>query len=589
MQSEPTATALVRQAAILVLLVIAAGAGFLIGRSGHTGAAAPGATDGLWTCSMHPQVVRDAPGRCPICHMELIPARTGAGGGATQSPQGSGTDGSIAIDADTVQKMGVRTATITEGPVTRTVRALGSLEEAQPNIHDINLRVSGWVKQVYVTSEGQHIEAGSPLFDLYSPELNLAIEELIAAHKTQNADASLFEAAARRLELLGLDKAQIDSLARLERAPEAVTFRSPISGHVTEKPIVDGVAVKAGDRILRLVDHTVLWIEARVFERDLPYIKLGARATATVASRPRNVYAGEIVFIHPHVDMNTRAGTVRMEVKNAGLALKPGMYATVQVQTQVEERAVLAPREAVLDSGESQVAIVALGEGRFEPRPVKMGLSSDDGMVQIVSGLAAGDEVVTSGQFLIDSESRLREALRRFESQGMGTDRAGSGGATGSSSQTAPTPPAKPVPSMDAVMRAYLDIADTLGAEQKVATAVPMDSLISAAAQLKTQTAGSALEKHATTLSALANSMKKQDIESQRKSFKALSEAMITLAEAAPPSNAVGDSLYVMECPMFPGRWIQRKEDLANPFYATDMKECGSHVKVIKTRAGDSK
>ncbi len=142
---------------------------------------------------------------------------------------------------------------------------------------------------------------------------------------------------------------------------------------------------------------------------------------------------------------------------------------------------------------------------------------------------------------------------------------------------------------MDATVRAYLDIADTLGAEQKTAAAVAMDALIAAATPLQAETKGSALEKPAATLRDLAAAMKNQPIDAQRTSFKALSEAMITLVDAAPPSNAIGDSLYVMECPMFPGRWIQRKEDLANPYYATDMKECGSHVKVVKTRAGGSK
>ena len=396
------------QATILGLLLLATGVGFVLGRRSHSSAAASVGGHQPWTCSMHPQIIRDGPGRCPICHMELSPIP------AAGNPTPSGTD--IVIDPTTMQNMGLRTAIVTEGPIQHTVRALGLLEEAQPNIHDINLRVSGWIKRVYINSEGQHLELGSPMFDLYSPDLNLAVEELIAARKSASpgADSSLFDAAARRLELLGLDKAQIDTLSRLDKAPEAITFRAPISGHVTDKPIVDGMAVKAGDRVLRLVDHTSLWIEARVFERDIPYVKIGSKATATVASRPRNAYSGEIVFIHPHVDMTTRASTVRMEVKNAGLALKPGMYATVQIDTQAQELAVLAPREAVMDSGDSQVAIVAGPDGHFEPRQVKTGLSSDDGMIQIVSGLAAGESVVTSGQFLIDSEASLKATTTRM-------------------------------------------------------------------------------------------------------------------------------------------------------------------------------
>ncbi len=563
------------KATILASLLAATGVGYVFGSRSHNHSAA--GSDALgqrWTCSMHPQVIRDGPGRCPICHMELTPIPAASAGNPAAPP--SGTD--IVIDPITRQNMGVRTAIVTEGPIHHTVRGLGSLEEAQPNIHDINLRVSGWVKKVYINSEGQHLELGSPMFDLYSPELNLAIEELIAARKsaTPGADSSLFDAAARRLELLGLDKAQIDTLSRLDKAPEAITFRAPISGHVTDKPIVDGMAVKAGDRVLRLVDHTTLWVEARVFERDIPYVKIGSKVTATVASRPRNAYSGEVVFIHPHVDLTTRAAMVRMEVKNAGLALKPGMYATVQIDTQVEERAVLAPREAVIDSGESQVAIVAAADGHFEPRQVKTGLSSNEGLIHIVSGLVAGESVVTSGQFLIDSESKLREALRRFEMPAL--------------EPAAPTPAAvtKPLPSLDPVFKAYLDIADLLGAEQRQATEAPMDALIASSMALHQEAAGTSIEKLVGTVHLAATTMQSQPIDAQRNSFKSLSETMILIVDAAPPSTIVGDALYVMECPMAPGRWIQRTEHLANPFYATDMKECGSRVKVIKTVAGGS-
>jgi hypothetical protein len=223
---------------------------------------------------------------------------------------------------------------------------------------------------------------------------------------------------------------------------------------------------------------------------------------------------------------------------------------------------------------------VALGDGHFAPRQVKMGLSSDDGMVQIVSGLAAGDEVVTSGQFLIDSESRMREALRRFETNE---------GSKGSSGPRRAEPLGRPMPSVDAVVRAYLDIADALGAEQKKPDAISVAALLASMAPLKAEAEGSALVAPVRSLSEIALRMKGEGVDAQRSSFKALSDLMITLVEAAPPSSAVGDSLFVMECPMFPGRWIQRKEDLANPYYANDMKECGSHVKVIKTRAGDSK
>lgn len=585
-----------------------------------------GAPSQVWTCSMHPQVQKEGPGRCPICHMELVPLRAASAPAAAtrqpdpfaerkiklwwdptvtppytsdqpgRSPSGTAlvplyedevaASPQVMIDPAMVQNLGVRTASVTEGPLLHTVRTVGTLEEAQPNIRDINLRVSGWVKKVYITSEGQHIEAGAPLFDLYSPDLQLAIQELIATRGAgASGDSTLGDAAARKLELLGLDRAQVEMLGKGEKAPDVITFKSPISGHITEKLIVEGAAVKSGDRVLRIVDHTKLWVDAQVFERDLPFVRIGAKASATVASRPRNQYDGQVIFIHPHVDMTTRAVVARLEVLNAGLALKPGMYATVRIESVVAERAVLMPREAIIDSGDSQIAIKALGGGRFEAQKVKVGLSADDGMIQVVAGLAASDQVVTSGQFLIDSESRLRESLQKFESMPVAV------APSGASEFKLPLPPAAPVAldsaqlaALDAATRAYLDIGDALGAPQKETKPISPEPLVAASKELLKVAAGTPIESSVTALVAAASAMQNKNIDQQREAFKSVSEKFITLVTAAPPSRGVGDKLHIMECPMAPGYWVQRSDELANPYYGTEMKECGSHSGVITTR-----
>lgn len=380
-------------------------------------AARPAGQQQLWTCGMHPQVLQDHPGECPICHMELTPLESEA----TRESQ----DGSVvAINPAVVQNMGVRTVRAVEGPLRREIRVAGFVEEAEPLVRDVSLRFSGWVRRLHAHTEGLHVGKGDPLFDVYSPELQVAIEELIALRRRRAATGSdptvdaLWNATQRKLALLGIEESEIARLARLDRAPETVTLRSPISGEVTEKPIVEGSAFASGEKLLRIVDHSMLWIEARVFEQDFALVSIGQKAEAHVAARADRTYSGEVVFIHPHLDETTRTASVRMAVKNPGLELRPGMFATVVLRGELARSAVLVPRESVIDTGDRQVAFV-VGEapGHFEPRRVKTGWTAEGGNVQILEGLAAGEEVVVSGQFLLDAESRLQDALRKFIAQ----------------------------------------------------------------------------------------------------------------------------------------------------------------------------
>ena len=547
--------------------------------------AAGGAGDaaGVWTCGMHPQIRQETPGDCPICHMKLTPVRSGGDAAAVA--------GQIQIDPVAVQNMGVKTAAVTDGPLRRSIRAFGTFEEAQPSIRDINLRVSGWIRKLHASSEGMLVEQGAPLFDLYSPDLQVAVEELIAARRERDAAttklgqpdssaATLYQAASRRLELLGLEPAQVESLAKLDRAPDTITFTSPIMGSIIEKPIVEGASVSAGERVLRIVDHSLLWLEARIYEKDLPFVKIGAKAAALVESRPRNTYEGEIIFIHPHVDPATRTAIARMEVRNPGMALKPGMFATALIESQLAERAVLVPREAVIDSGESQVAILSLGQGKFEARDVKIGLPGDGGVIQVLSGLAEGDIVVTSGQFLLDSESRAREALAKFRNEPGGADRADKPG------RRLEVTPAQH-PHVDAVIRAYLAIWDAFGAEEEKLPPVDPTLLIDSARNLADASRGTELARISDRVLRDAQALRGRTTDQQREAFKPLGISIIALVDAAPPSSVVGKTLYVFYCPMAPGNWLQDTEDMANPFYATDMKTCGETLRKIETRPAE--
>jgi Cu(I)/Ag(I) efflux system membrane fusion protein len=359
----------------------------------------------LWTCGMHPQVIQDRPGNCPICGMALTPLR---GGGAQDGH-------AIAIDPVVVENMGVRTAAVVEAPLHARVRAVGSLEEAQPSQHDVTLRVSGYVEKLHAGVEGMHVTAGQPLFDLYSPELDAAVGELIGARRARanGAGDGLYEAARQKLQRLGVSAAQVDRLATLDRPPPSITFTSPVTGHVTVKNVVDGSAVQAGTQVMRIVDHRELWLDAQVFEQDLSLVHVGQEATATVAALPGRTFQGTVAFIHPHLDMATRTAMVRVVVPNPTLELRPGMYAAVTIDADVAPTAVLVPRDAVIDTGTRQLVFLARDGGRFEPRDVRVGIAADGDTLQVLDGLAPGDTVVVSGQFLLDAESRLQEAIRK--------------------------------------------------------------------------------------------------------------------------------------------------------------------------------
>lgn len=404
---------------------------------------------------MHPQVIQDHPGDCPICHMALTPLNS-APAADTPGPRkwwdpmlgpSSITDhpGKSAMGMDmvpfdanpagpevriapaVVQNMGVRTAKVTCGPLTSTVRTVGLLKLPETGLHDITLKVGGWIDKLCANQEGMHVAKGEPLFELYSPDLQVAEQELISAVKSHKSldtnassairheSASLIDSAKRKLRLWDLAEEDIETIAISDQPPKDIPFRSPATGHVEEKMIVQGSAVQMGMKLMRVADHTTMWLDAEVYSGQLPVVKVGQEAVAIVEGIPGKSFKGTVSFMYPHVDHATRTLTVRMDLQNPNLELKPGMYATVNIVTQPLSDTVQVPREAVIDTGTRQIVFLAGDEGHFTPRQVQMGVAGDNDMVQIVSGLAPGETVVTSGQFLMDVESRTIEAIEKLK------------------------------------------------------------------------------------------------------------------------------------------------------------------------------
>lgn len=532
-----------------------------------------------YTCSMHPQVKQPGPGLCPICHMELTPMRAG---GSSTDP---GDAGLVRIDPVLVQNMGLRLARVRSGPLVQSVRAVGTLVEAEPRVRDVNLLVSGWVRKLHAHTEGMAVAAGAPLFELYSPELQVGIEEWIAARTAAEAGGggaaeALRDAARQKLLLWGLAPAQIEALAQAETAPETVVFTSPFDGVVTERAVVVGAMVRAGERVLRIADLRALWLDVRVFEQHLAALALGQAVRIELGAFPGEAFAGSVVFVHPVVDPVSRTALVRIEVGNEDLRLKPGMYGTAYVEAGSKDDVTLAPREAVIDTGRNQHVYLAKGEGRFEPRAVRLGRSGDDGVVEVREGLVAGDVVVVSGQFLIDTESRLQEVHLKLRPQ-TEAERKGQAPPGKSLDETAQTALR---PHVDATLREYLALAAELGKEADRTEPIAPEALMVAAAALRTAGAGSAGASLTAEVATAAERLAEVGIETQRERFKALSDAVVLLLEVCPPSAAVAEKIFVMHCPMAPGTWLQQGATLANPYYATDMKECGDVIKTIEAK-----
>jgi len=441
-------------------LALALGGGYLLGISRHqhgtsTQEAGQEAAKVQYTCSMHPFIIRDAPGACPICSMALTPVKKqpgdAAGTGAQQwrSPMdptyvrdAPGKDpmghdlvpvqnegevaGVIRIDPVTLQSMGVRTEPVVKRKLQRTIRTVGVVAAAENRQFSVNAKIEGWVERLYVNQQGQPLHKGQPLMEVYSPELVAAQQEyLLAAENRRRLAASsypeiaagaerLLEAARTRLRNWDISTEQVRALERSGQVRKTLTLSSEHTGIVTNKKVLEGARIMPGEELLQIADLSRVWILADIHEYEIPWVRVGQTARVELPFAAGTVIDGTITYLSPFLDNETRTVKARIEVANPGLQLKPAMYANVSIATGAAEESLAIPQNAILNSGNGQTVFVALGEGRFAPRPVKSGGRDDDGAVQILSGLAEGETVVVSAQFMLDSESRLREALDKM-------------------------------------------------------------------------------------------------------------------------------------------------------------------------------
>lgn len=406
---------------------------------------------GLWTCGMHPMVITKEPGLCPICNMELIPKRdTPEAKGSSEreivywrapmdpmeiynAPGKSkmGMDlapvyqdeiiGGVAISIDpvTVQNMGLRTQIAKISPLVSTIRTYGHITPDETRTTEISPKVNGWIETLYVDYTGSQVQKGAPLLEIYSPELLSAQEEYLSLFRRLGSRGSIrenemLESARLRLQYFDVGMEEIKALEKSGKVKKTVLIRSPFTGVVTFKSAVQGSFVKSGTKLFTIADLSKIWVEAHIYEYELDRIKTGQDVTMVLPYLPSEKYEGKVTFIYPYLQPKTRDIIIRLEFENPDLKLKPEMYGDVMIHTKARGEGLAVPAESIIRSGERNLVFVTRETGKFTPRVVKLGRYLDDNRIHILEGLAPGDRVVTSGQFLLDSESKLQEAIKKM-------------------------------------------------------------------------------------------------------------------------------------------------------------------------------
>ncbi len=350
--------------------------------------------------------------------------------------QGMSPDGAVRLTASQLTTFGVTFGTVEQRTLSTDVRTVGTVMVDEARMASVTPKINGFVERLYVNTTGQPVRRGQPLADVYSPDLLAAQEELLLARRLDrtvgqsavpgvpSSSGELLAAARRRLRLWDVSDAQIDEVLRTGRARRTVTLYSPVNGVVTEKKVIVGQAVQAGMELYALADLTEVWVDVQVRETEAANVRAGTGADVEFATYPGRTYKGRVTFIYPTIAEQTRSVRARVSVANAEGQLKPGMYATVRLSSPTRS-ALTVPRAAVVQTGERAVVFVDQGKGALRPVDVETGASAGE-YVEILAGLEPGQRVVTSAQFLLDSESNLAEVMKSMI--GMGGERTNAGG-----------------------------------------------------------------------------------------------------------------------------------------------------------------
>jgi len=412
-----------------------------------------------WTCTMHPSVHSQGPGKCPICSMDLVPVMKGSatpasssknaphhdhaamlagkptgsgqmqgmrgvpgmkGGAETKAPQTS----EFVVPVERQQQIGVTYAKVERKPLTHTIRSVGMIVPDRSRNWQFVSRVDGYVQNLNVTSPGQVVEKDAPLLSIYSPDLLTSEREFVELlrmrdeAKTKDARETpqrLIESAKRRLQLWNVTEQQIADLERTRKASDTLTLLSPFRGVVQSVPVEQGKSVKVGDMLVEVANLSLVWMWAEFYENELSMLQVGQKLAITAKSYPGRNFDGTIALIDPFINETKRTAKVRIDIPNADFKLRPGMYVNAELAMDMGE-ALTVPVSAIMPTGERNVVFIDKGGGKLEPRIVQLGAKYGD-IYEVQSGLQEGERVVSSANFLIDAESKVQGALKDFEQE----------------------------------------------------------------------------------------------------------------------------------------------------------------------------
>ncbi len=361
-----------------------------------------------WVAPMDPTYIRDEPGKSPM-GMDLVPVYEEEEKGGKKKSRGT-----IRVDPVMVQDMGVRIEKAKIGAISRRVRSIGEIEVAEDQVSVVNLRFSGWIEKIYTDQTGQAVRRGQALFSIYSPELVSAQKEFLIAYNTTGKNSQLTRSAAQRVLLWDIPRSVLDKVIKDQNVQRTLIIRAPRSGYILHKNVVQGARVVAGTDLYRIGNLKKIWVNTEVYEFDAPWIKLGQKASMELSYQKGREFTGKVNYIYPTLNKKSRTLTVRLEFDNPGIALKPGMFATVKIEAQHKDSALIIPTEAIINTGERQVVFVSTQVGKYQARQIVTGLVGDDHVTEVLSGISEGDQIVISGQFLLDSESQFEEAREKL-------------------------------------------------------------------------------------------------------------------------------------------------------------------------------
>lgn len=496
------------------------------------------AATSVYQCPMHPWIKANTKAKCTICGMDLVVAQPDA----AAVPAGT-----IALSPSIVTTVGVETDTVGIRPLTRTLRVLGTIEDDDTRHRLVTAWADGRVEKLHANVIGATLAAGSPLLDLYSPELQVAQREFVQLARAGELTAPALPAARARLRKLGLAEVQLDELLRTGEPTLVTTLLAPTGGTIVKKDVYEGQWIKGGDRLLELADFSEMWFVFEVYEPDIAWLRLGQSVAISLRSLPGEVITAPIAFIDPNFNATTLTTKARAVLANPHLAAdgtRHQLFHRVSAEARValdSPSALTVPRSAVLDTGSGPVTYVETASGRYETRPLKLGRRGDT-LVEVLSGVRAGERVVTTGALLVDAQAQLaREAA---------------GAAVVVAQPTATTE------QLTALADAAAAGAAALAADDFAAYQTALPSLIAASKgfpQLPRLESGDALK-------------------TARRSFEPWSTAVADLLR--PRRAELG--LHVFQCPMAPvlgkGRWVQREAKLRNPFFGAAMASCGNEL-----------